>query len=164
MDIYKLALIYGKNDELRQIHDGQIKKIGNVLEEELLHATCLLDHAKEIYPNVTIFKQLNNRHRPETIGYFFTLLGNILFLNTTKNVEKHGKRGILMMPNDWTEAQTESLKQLCHMIGDFSITIFYDLKITDGMLDGKELYPMGEEKPWDLVERYINRGERNKIK
>lgn len=164
MDHYKLALIYGKNDEVRQIHDGQIKRVGNLLEADLLHATCLLDHAKEIYPNVTVFKQLNNRHRPETIGYFFALLGNILFLNTTKNVEKYGKRGILMMPNHWTKLQQEALKQFCDVIEDFSITILYDLKIVDGMLDGKELYPMKEEKPWNLVERYIKREEFNKIK
>lgn len=105
MENYKLAFIYGKDDENRNIKEGNIERLGDAHDEEQLHINCLLEYAKHRYSDIGIFKKLNSNHMPETAGYFFTLFGHIVFFNTTKNVEKYGKSGIFLMPQELTDIQ-----------------------------------------------------------
>lgn len=155
MDNYKLAFIYGVDDYERNIYDGKIEKIGDSSDEESFHATCLLDHAKDKYPDKQVFKQMSFRHKPETIGYFYTLFGHILFLNTTKNVQKYGKSGLFMLPSNITDKQKESLFSFCEEIVDFSVHILYDFTIEDGILEGKELSSVENQSPSSLFASYF---------
>ena len=157
MDDYKLAFIYGTNEEECDIWDGKIEKFGDSSDEDSFHSTCLLDHAKERYPDVQIFKKMGFRHKPETIGYFYTLFGHILFLNTTKNVQKYGKSGLFMLPSNVTEKQKESLFKFCEEIEDFSVHILYDLNIEDGILEGKELSSVENKNISSLFISYFER-------
>lgn len=146
MDQYKIALI----DE-----HGQVERIGDATDDMQLHSVCLLEFALKKYPDVSIFKRLNNRHTPEIISYFYTLLGNAVFLNTTKEEEKYGKTGFFMLPNDMTEEQQESILLFSKSIKGFSTTIFYDLKLVDGMIDEKALSSMEPECSEELLRAYF---------
>lgn len=162
MEKYKLAFIHGSADEKRRIQEGTIERVGDALDEDVYHSQCLLEYAKENYPDIEVFKRLNWRHKPETIGYFFTLFGNIVFLNTTKNMHKYGKTGIFLFPSDITDKQKQSLEDFSKRIEDFSVSIFYDLHLQDGMLDGKELYAVENESPLKVLELYEKMKNENK--
>ncbi len=156
MEDCKIAFIYGKDDEKRKTYEGQIEKYGKI-EEDLLHSTCLLQYAKERCSHIEIFTRLNYRHRPETIGYFFTaILDDIVFLNTTKNIEKYGKTGVFLMPEEPTEIQKEAVYQFAQEINDFSVNVLYDLSLQDGILEGKEML---DKDPIQMLDAYFSKKE-----
>ena len=88
---FKCAIIYGYDDERRNIKNGQIEKIGNINSGEL-HIKCLLDLINRRYHDIKLFNNLNENHQPEVASYLLSLLGNIIFLNT-----KQTKLGILIL-------------------------------------------------------------------
>ena len=159
MNDYKLAIIHGKDDEKRNIKAGQMEKVGNVADSDVLHVTCLLDYAKQKYPDIEIFHNLNYRHRPETVGYFFTLLGDAIFFNTTKNVAKYGKEGMLMLPQEISPLQKEKLFELSKTISDFSLIIISDLTLEDGFVMGENKYPLNKETPCEMLTNYFSSNE-----
>ena len=163
IDNYKVAFIYGEDDERRDIKNGKIEMIGNIHDENEIHIICLLEHAKERYPDIEIFKRLNNRHTPDIAGYFFTLLGHIVFFNTTKNIEKYGKTGMFMMPKSLSDNQRKTLIEFVENLEEYHISICYDLDLVDGILEAKELYPLEKEKPLKLLGTYLQR-ENKEIK
>lgn len=157
MEDYKVAIIHGNNNEERNIREGQIEKLGDFSDEEQLHSACLLDYANEKYKDAGIFKQLNYRHKAETIGYFLTMIdNNIVFFNVTKNAKKYGKMGLMLMPEDITPVQREALYDFIETIPDFSIDIFYNLSIVDGILAGKEIFSAFNETPKSVLDSYFN--------
>ncbi len=165
MDSYKLAIIYSEDNNMKNIKDGQLKMLGDAYDSEELHIKCLLDLAKEIYPEVDIFRKITYRHTPEIASYFFTLLDNIVFLNTTKNMEKYGKTGMLMMPKNLSEKQIDTLISFTENLKDYSISICYDLELIDGILESKELHSLEKEQTIKLLETYFQRENRiNKSK
>ena len=127
MDEYKLAFIYGDTDQKRKIVEGQIERVGDIHDEDVLHIRCLLDYARERYSDVEIFQRLNLRHKPETL----------------------------------TDIQRESLCSLMREIDDFSIGIFYDLRIEEGILEGKEIYSADCESPLKVFEHYLDKTQKS---
>ena len=99
MDSYKIAFIH---------QNATIDYVGSNTTDDT-HSVHLLEYAKNNYPEVSIFKKLNYRHTPETISYFYTLLGDVIFLNTTKDVERHGYTGLFIFPQKITEEQKRIL-------------------------------------------------------
>lgn len=161
MDDYRIAFIYGVTDDECNIKDGELEFYGDANDSELSHSQCLKDHAEEHFPNVKVFNMLNFRHRPEVISYFYTVLGHIVFLNITKNVKKYGKSGLFLLPNEITEKQRVTLKRFCENISDYSISIMSDLKIEDGILDGRELSSVEKQNPAAVFDLYFGREERH---
>lgn len=160
IDSYKLAIIYGKEDNIKNIKDGQIEMRGNAYDFDVIHIKCLLDFAKERYPEVEIFKRLNYKHTPEIASYFLTLLDNIVFLNTTKDIEKYGKTGIFMMPKTFSEMQIDTLISFTENLKDYSISICYDLELVDGILESKELHSLDKKQAIKLLETYLQKENR----
>lgn len=143
MEYFKAAII--KND-------GNIDITGEDVEE--LHSICLLEYAKKTY-DVKIFEQLNFRHRPEVISYFLVkLFDNVVFLNTTRDIEKYGYMGILMMPDNLNSAQKASLDQFLDKINQFNICLMTNLCLDEGILQAQETYPMSGESPKEIVAKY----------
>lgn len=155
MEQHKLAIISS---------DGKIKKRGDRTVEKLLHATCLLEFIKEEYPNNETLKRLTIKHTANTIGFFLTLYGNIVVFNTTRYDEKHGKNGFVMMPDNFTETQQESLEGLLRSIPTYSIRIAYNMKVTDGILEGKEIASTEKIPPIQVLEMYYQKVGRKKQK
>ncbi len=165
IDNYKLAFIYGADDEKRNIKDGEIEMIGNAHDEDELHIKSLLDYSKEKYSDIEVFKRLTIKHTPDVAGYFFTLFGHIIFFNTTKNIEKYGKTGIFMMPKIISEKQRESLKDFIEILDEYSINICYDLELVDGILEAKELHSVNKENSIKLLNTYLQKENKvNKTK
>lgn len=143
--------------------DGEINRRGDRRNEQLLHATCLLEYISEKYPNNESLKKLNFRHTANTIGFFLTLYGNIILLNTTKHEEKYGKSIYLMMPSALTEEQRKSLENLLETIPTYFLTIAYDMEVVDGILDGKELSSTEKRPPIEVLKMYYKKvGEEEK--
>lgn len=145
MDYFKIAII-GSN--------GNIDALGSDIEE--LHSICLLDYANKNYDN-KIFKQLNFRHRPEVISYFLvSLYNNVVFLNTTKDIKKYGYMGVLMLPEYMSDAQKDSLNRFLERIEKFNVCLVTNLYLDEVFLQANELYPISDETPRELVDRYFN--------
>ena len=129
------------NDKLVLIHkDGCIEHIGNFHDEEEFHSACLLNYAQQKYPDEPIFNRLNYRHKAETIGYFYTLIGDIVIINDSDNKLKYGKTGWTLMPSEITPEQYETLYHFASIISDYNVKLTYDMDISTGILTGHTLY------------------------
>lgn len=158
MNEYKIAVIYGHDDPSKNMKVGEIERRGK-MNDETLHVRCLLECAEEKYPEVPIFKRLNARFSPEIVAYFFTQLGDIVFLNVSR---PNNKTGILLMPDaaHIEEKQKTALYQLANKDNDFSITILYDLALVDGILDGKTFQSREKISAEEVLDTYFKNQER----
>lgn len=157
MDNYKIAFIYGINDDKRKTKDGQIEIYGD-RAEDTLHSVYLLEHIEDKYADFQSFKKLNYRHTPETISYFLTRVCHyIIFLNTTSDVEKYGKTGLVIMPDKTTDNQINSLSSFCEMIPDYRINLCYDCEMIDGIFTHETISPANAQPPKEIVEEYLKR-------
>lgn len=160
MDDYKIAVIYGKDDQEKNIKDGMIEAFGDIHDQDLLHIDCILEHARKKYPEVAVFKQLTDRHSPEAVAYFYTQLGNAVFFNSTKEPEKYGYSGVLMLPDDLTDNQIQSLQNLSKKISKYIISISYDFKVEDGIIECQEINSLNQETPEELLKKYFARSSK----
>lgn len=129
------------NDKLILIHsDGKIERIGDFHSKDEYHSICLLNYAKKNYSDVPIFDRLNYRHKAETIGYFYTCIGDIVIINDSDNELKYGKTGWALMPETITEEQKDSLYGLIPALKDYNVKLTYDMNIDTGILAGHTLY------------------------
>ena len=169
MDDKKLAFIFGSNRESAGIYDGDIRILGNINDDDV-HVTCLLDFANSNYPDVPIFKKLNSRHLPESVAYFYVKLFNhAVFFNTTKYnsdglISKHGKQGLFLLPNKLSDLQKQSISSFLDEISDYSVTIFYNVKIEDGIFGGLEIASITRENPQIIFEKYLDKTNQSKSK
>ena len=66
IDKHKIIFIHGDKFTEKGLEDGKIEFCGSY-EEDNLHSSNLLTYAKEKFPEIPIFDQLNVRHQPEVI-------------------------------------------------------------------------------------------------
>lgn len=162
MDKYKIAFIYGVTDEQRKTEDGELKFYGENIEDSF-HSVYLVEFIQEKYPDFKMFQKLNYKHQPEMIAYLLSrVCHHIVFLNTTKDVEKYGKTGTFIMPKDISEKQWETLFLFCDSIPDYQVTINYDIVLVDGLLDSKSLSSTENSNPRSLMESYFRKIEYSK--
>lgn len=159
MDSYKIAFIYGLDDEKNNFSDGQIHMVGE-MEDGFLHSKILLDYAQEHYPDMPIFNQLNVRHQPEVIAYFLVKMGHIVFFNTTKydedNLEKYGRLGFFMMPDGITKKQVSALIRFSEIISEFNVFITHHIEMKDGLLDSMTCHSPEKIEPEQLIRQYLD--------
>lgn len=55
--------------------------------------------------------------------------------------------------------QKKTLYEFCNTISDYSITIFYDLKLDYGILDGKQIIGAFKKSPKDLLDQFFKEKE-----
>ena len=164
----KVVFIFGSNKEEAGIHDGDIMKIGNVKEEDYFHSSLLLNFAHQYYPNISVFNKLSSSHRPEAISFFFThFFNHAVFLNTTRynengSLRKYGKQGVLLLPQQLTDNQKDTLTQFLEEISDFNIVILYNLTLEQGFFDAEEIATASKERPDVLFEKYLEKTEKSK--
>lgn len=157
MDNYKFAIIYGNDDCKRNIEDGRIERYGNLITGDLNHIDYLIEYINSKYSDVEMFKILNDRHAPEIAAFLISRLGSVVFLNVTKDVKKCGKSGFIMMPDVISEKQKETMYIFCNEIKDYNVSIFYNLNIIDGFLDGDNFVSMEKEEPHKLLDSFFNK-------
>lgn len=152
IDDYKIAVISNGTAD-GKLSDGELLKYGEKDQYEM-HTLCFFDFCQEYYPEVAIFKRLTIRHTPEVYSYFLQDLGNIVFLNTTSetSIKKYGKTGMIVLPQNPSEMQKESLQTFAEELSDYHISIFYDLALIDGMVKGNELHSSSlEDSTIDMI-------------
>lgn len=144
MEYFKIVIIHS---------NGNIEYIGENVDE--LHLASLLEYAKKHYNN-KIFEQLNYRHKPGVIGYFFLrFYGDIIFLNTTRNIKKYGYTGTLLLPDEINDIQKESLLQFLDTIPNFYMILATNLRLEDGIVEDDEGFPVSDATPRNVVEQYF---------
>lgn len=154
MDNYKLAFIHGDEDKKRNIKVGDVEYIGD--RESDLHAECLLEYANKHYEDIEIFKKLSIRHNPEVIGFMFlNCFNDIVYFNTTKNVEKYGRSGLFLLPDDISDLQKKGLLEFARTIENYKVNIFHSLRLEDGMLMGDEIILSTFETPEQMLNKYF---------
>lgn len=126
--IIKIAIIHGE-EKL----DGQIDYITCNLENEKIHIAMMLDYLKTHYLEDNFLQSSNIYTSINSIALYLCRKGNAIFLNTTSyNKEmlmKHGRNGILIMPQNITENQKESLQELKEKISKINeLQVWYDIQ------------------------------------
>lgn len=149
MDYYKIAIIHPQTDK-----NEPIIYLGKIEDDET-HSIQLLEYATKKYKHIPIFQKLNYKHTPETISYFYTLIGDIIFINTTKDIKRHGYTGLLILPKTIDDKQKEILYHFSDSIKKYKIRILYNLSLEYGIVNGQEIYQLEQATPRETLELYF---------
>lgn len=145
MDQHKLVII----------HQNQaIDYLGDITSNNT-HSEELLEYAQKQYKNIPIFNKLNYRHTPETISYFYTLLGDVIFLNTTKDIERHGYTGLFILPEEISLEQQKQTLAFAEHLQPYRVRILHHLTLENGFLQGEEIQQTIDHSPKDLLLHYF---------
>ena len=72
-------------------------------------------------------------------AFFLTeYLGNVVFLNISNN--KIGKQGLLYLPSNLSNLQTDTLNNLSKELKGFNIEVNNNLILDDGIVDATQSY------------------------
>ena len=134
IDNYKALIINGVNDKSNDV-DGHVDFVGPIGECDY-HIDCLLEYAREKYPNVSIFQRITDRCEPDVPIYFLTWLNNVVYINISGN--RNGKYGMLFLPDEVTENQMKEIYELVKQIPKAHVDIVYDMDFDDGFVISKE--------------------------
>lgn len=156
LDDYFVVIITGENEKSDD-KDGEIKFIGPV-DEYSFHIDCLLDYAIVRYPNIKVFKQMNDRFRPIDPICFLTWLNSIVYLNVSD--KRFGNYGILYMPDEISEKQKKSLLEFARKYSNKDVCISYDLDYDDGVVSATDFKCDGSKKFYDQLICYLQEKEK----
>lgn len=153
-EIIKIAIIHGDNQVDGKNRNGEISYINCSLEDEYFHVVLMLDYFKENFKDNEIIQKYDVYTSVNTMALQLRKLGNIVFLNTTnyrkEMLEKHGRHGVIMMPDVITNEQVEALKELKEKLIKYNeIQIWYD--ITD---DGQAQMILGDA---NIIDKFTSR-------
>lgn len=147
----KLAVITGTNNEI----DGQINcfQIG---EDDAFHAAILSDYLKEKYWANEEIKKIN-LDNANAMGLFLREQGDVVFFNSTTykdgSPNKHGRTGIFIIPDNMTENQIESLKELNEKVNHYDeFQIWFDFESHDQC---KMLFTKNKEQVKTIIDNFI---------
>lgn len=149
MDEYMVALIYGDNGIKSDGNFGKVEKIGKFNSSDL-HSACLLELARDKFPEVGIFHKLNFRHQPNVIGAFFTKLGHAIFINISN---QKSKMGILLLPDDISKNFKDMLYSFSNEVENYNILLAYNLRFEDGLLKYESL---GDSSEYCSLEKILD--------
>ena len=132
-EITKIAIIHGNNSVDGINKNGQIDYINCTLEDEYFHIVLILNYLENNYKDNKILQNYDIYTSINKIAITLCNLGEVVFLNTTtyrkEMLEKHGKNGIFILPNDITEEQKNGILELKEKISKFNeIQLWYDIQ------------------------------------
>ena len=143
-EIIKIAIIHGDSlvDGINK--NGQIDYINCTLDNEYFHIVLMLEYLENNYKDNEVLQEYDIYTSVNKIALTLSRMGEIVFLNTTSYrkdiLEKHGRNGIVILPNNVTDEQRKSLEELKEKINKFKeIQIWYDITI-----EGKAQMIMGD--------------------
>lgn len=160
IDDYKAVIITGVNDKSAD-GDGEVRFVGH-LDDYSFHIDCLIDYTREKYPNVNVFKHINDRCDSNVPIFFLTWLNSIVYINISGN--RVGRYGMLFLPDEISDKQKEVLLELSKAIPKAHVDIVYDMDFDDGIVDAKEFdYKSGKgfEK---LLDEFLRQKEKKSKK
>ena len=132
-EIIKVAIIHGEKPVDNLNKDGVIDYLNCTLEDEYFHIVMMLKYLETHYKDNPKLQSYDVYNSINEISLYLSRLGNIIFLNTTnyrkEMLQKHGRHGIIMMPENITDNQKESLRELKQHLEKYNeIQIWYDIK------------------------------------
>ena len=156
-EIIKVALIHGEYPVDGQNKNGQPDFLKCTLDDEYFHIVLMLKYFESNYKDNKTIQDFDIYTSANTVALYLTKIGDIVFLNTTNYrkdmLEKHGRHGIIMIPNDITSEQKETLMEFKQYISKYNeIQIWYD--ITE---DNQAQMLLGDA---DVIDEFIKRKTR----
>ena len=133
--------------------DGDISYLGYQVNYDY-HAECLIDYAKNKYPNISGFENIDYMSESNLLLYYLSLLNNVIFTNVSVDDEK---RGMLYLPREISEKQVGILLDFMKLVVEFKVPIDYNLSLIDGVVFGKDLDVLEHEDPEEKIEDYFLR-------
>lgn len=133
MENVKIAVIHGED-----MLDGNIDVI-NRENPDRYHIDYLLEYINKNYKENEMFKNMNRNETANSIGLKLKDIGNIVFFDITTYLADgtpnyNGKSGIIMLPENVTEKQTEALDLFKSRISDYTeVSFWFNFKEEDGM-------------------------------
>ena len=156
LDDYLVFIITGENEKSDD-EDGEIKYVGPV-NDYSFHIDCLLDYATERYPNVKVFKQMNDRFRPIDPICFLTWLNSIVYLNISD--KRLGHYGMLYMPDEISDKQKEVLLKFAKKYDNRQVYIGYNLDFDDGVVSVTEFKGKDDQSFYEFIQNYLRINEK----
>ncbi len=133
----KMVLFYGMDPVDGQVKNGSYDRIGNIYEDDF-HISCFQEFCKSHFLDIKAFQNLSYRSSIDIVSYFLSkVMGHVVFVNTTKDIENYGYSGMVFMPSQLTEEQTTLLKSFVEELTSFQILINYDMELNDGIIETK---------------------------
>lgn len=150
---HKVLIINGISDK-EGIVDGNADFLG-YLEACENHVDDLIAYGRQKYPDIEIFKKMNDRCFLYVPICFLTALNNVVYLNVFD--KKWGKRGLLFLPDVISDNQRKVLFDLAKDLAKTNVDIIYDLKFDeDGFVSSQELdVTRGNELEKNLEDYFI---------
>ena len=132
-EIIKIAVIHGNNPVDGINKNGKIDYIKCTLEDEYFHIVLILDYLKNNYKNNETLQSYDIYTSINKIAITLCHLGEVIFLNTTsyrkEMLEKHGRSGIFILPDNITEEQKNGILELKEKISKFNeIQLWFDIQ------------------------------------
>lgn len=108
------------------------------MKNEDFHIICFREFCKSHFLDIKAFQNLSYRSSIDVVSYFLSqVMGHVVFLNTTKDIEKYGYSGMFVMPPELTDAQEKLVISFTEELASFQIVINYDMVLNDGIIDTK---------------------------
>ncbi len=151
VDDYKVVIITGENKKSDD-KDGEVIYVGPI-DDYSFHIDCLIDYTRERYPNVNVFKQINDRCLPNVPIFFLTWLNSIVYVNLDS--ERAGRGGMLYMPDAISEKQRAVLLEMAKELPLNNVDIVYDMDFDDGEVLAKEFQYTGDQNFADILNKCL---------
>ncbi len=151
----KISIIYSDDDLDRDIKIGDIASYGKIDSEDM-HILSLMEFIKDKYSDIDVLSKVNMNYQPEVVAYLLTkMFGHIIFLNITSNLKKYGLNAIILLPENVNESAFNKLKDLVNSLDNFSLTVYYNLFLDDGILNASSLM-INDASGIDEIKNVIN--------
>lgn len=152
----KIVLFYGMDPVDGQIKNGTYDRIGNIKEEDF-HILCFREFCKSHFLDIKAFRNLSYRSSIDIVSYFLSqVMGHVVFLNTTKDIEKYGYTGMFVMPVELTEEQEKLVMLFTEELTSFQIVINYDMVLNDGIIQAKTKQATSEIDTKKFIQDFID--------
>ncbi len=141
----KIVIIYGDKKVDGENRDGEIEEIPKEPGDTPINKNFFPHYS---YMNIFLrdhFKDSPNLQRyanSRDINVLMFLLANEGHITMAETSYPRQKATLISMPRKLTEEQKRSLEQLQKKLKEegYSVTVFYDYKLEDGLINGKETH------------------------
>ena len=152
----KIVLFYGMDPVDGQIKNGTCDRIGST-EKEDFHIFCFREFCKSHFLDIKAFQNLSYRSSIDVVSYFLSqVMGHVVFLNTTKDIEKYGYSGMFFMPPELTEEQAKLVTSFTEELTSFQIVVNYDMALNAGIIEAKTKQATSDVNIKKFIQNFID--------
>ena len=131
-DINKISIIHGNCLVDGKHRNGEIDYINCSFEDDFVHIYTIVEYLKDHYKDNKELQSYDLYTAINKVALTLRNIGAIVFLNTTTYrkdmLEKHGRTGIVILPEEITKEQIETLTNFKNTLEKYrEIHVWYDI-------------------------------------